>query len=321
MYKYHYIIDSKLIFYGAMQTGSDVLDTFNRMANILYDLPKGKVYIVSDIGKSAHRLNISPYYKGKRREEKAKQSAEDKLKYITFSQEYLAFVKLCDKLPVTNMRVTDVEADDIASILSEELAQDSSNRIALITRDRDWLHSVIDRPNVKIVSPYYSEDDMNYKVAKEQYCVRNREEFTLRKTLEGDDGDSILHLKWLGKIKVNEIWGQCLKHSALSLDILKDTTFDWINSQSNPGKYSIPSKYIEYAVCDTIDDMFDINYRLAGTMMSRDQLTEKQQKEFQESLDRTSDKCTLHPIEDGLAIFGRPIILDYIAQRVFKCAS
>jgi len=193
-FSFHYIIDSKLLFYSMRQTGRDVLETFNEIAKVLINLPKGKIYIAADLGSSAHRLGISAYYKGKRAEQKAKQSDEDKEVHRIFSLEYLTFIELCKKLPVIVLDVEDTEADDTASILAYRLAKDPTNRIGMVTRDQDWYHSVIDDTNVKIISPYYSEPDIYSRDARQKYHVGSREEFSVKKVLEGDDGDSILHL-------------------------------------------------------------------------------------------------------------------------------
>jgi hypothetical protein len=321
--KYHYIIDTKLLFYSCQQRGQDPLETFNSMADILYDThKKGHVYLVADIGKSSYRLAISKYYKGKRREDRAKQTEEERLKYSKFSEEYVAFVELCKKkLPVTVIDVHDVEADDTASILSFRLAKDKNNRIGLITRDKDWLHSVIESPNVKIISPYYTEDDMRCSWAKDCYNVRSREEFTLKKTLEGDSGDSILHPKWLGTQKTDLIWERCLKHKEVTFDILKEETLAWIAEQPNPEKFTVPEKYIEYNVASTLEEVLEVNYKLAATMTDVKQLTESQQVEFEEALKRDSHISTIDPINDGISIFGRPIVFNEIAKKVFNVSS
>jgi len=315
---YHYIVDTKLLFYSCAQQSADTLDTINRIAETLHDMPKGKVYLTADIGKSAYRLGISSYYKGRRREQKEKQSAEEQENYKQFSKDYIEFVKLCQHLPVITMYVEDVEADDVASILAHDLSKDPNNRIALITRDRDWLHSIIDAPNVKIVSPYYMEDDLRSTWAKNEYNVRNREEFTLKKTLEGDDGDSILHPKWLGKAKTDEIWERCIAHETVTLDVLKKELFAWIAEQKNPDKFTVPVKYVEHGVAETIEEVIDVNYKLAGTMMRKEQLTEKQQEQFEASLKAVPSSVTIDPITYGMEHFGRPIILTETARRVFK---
>jgi len=317
-YKFHYIIDSKLLFYGCKQTGRDVLETFNEIGKILVGLPKGHIYVTADLGSSEYRLAISKYYKGKRKEQKIKQSPEEKAEHKVFGQEYLQFVELCKKLPVIVMNVPDTEADDVASILAYELAKDPLNRISLFTRDQDWLHSVIDDKNVKLVSPYYSEADMYSRDACRKYTVATREEFTLKKTLEGDDGDSILHPKWLGKKATDTIWENCLQHDEVTLEVVREEMHAWIEKQNNPGKYTVPYKYIEYDVASTIDEVLNVNYKLAATMTTTDQLSTPQQEAYHNALARPYNKMTLDPFNDGILYFGRPIVFTDNTARLFR---
>jgi len=317
-YSFHYIIDSKLLAYGCKQTGRDILDIFNEIAKILVARPKGKIYIAADLGSSAHRLGISPYYKGKRREQKEKQSEEEKAAHAVFGTEYLQVVELFKKLPVTVMDVNDTEADDIASILAYDLAKDPHNRIALVTRDQDYGHSVIDDKNVKLVSPYYSEPDLYSKDICQRYHVGSREEFTLKKVLEGDDGDSILHPKWMGKRAVEAIWESCIIHEEVTLDILRTEIHKWISEQTNPARYTVPHKYIEHSVASTIDEVIDVNYKLAATMMNVGELSEDQQEQYHAALERPNTECTLNPFDDGIVHFGRPIIFSEAARKVFN---
>jgi len=313
---YHYIIDSKLLFYSCSQTGRDVLDTFNEIARAISPQPPGETYITADLGSSAYRLGISTYYKGARREAKAKITAEEAVINKQFSEEYYKFIELCKKLPVKVLDVHDCEADDVASILAHSLAQDANNRISLITRDQDWYHSVIDTHNVKIVSPYYSEPDIYAKDAKEAYNVRSREEFTVKKALSGDSGDSICNITQIGKVAVADIWEECLLYPTITFDIMKECLFAHMSKAKTQTKYKVPKKYLEYGVTDTLIGVLDINYALAGTLMYVEQLTDAQQEQYHEAMQRPLG-ASLDPFADGIEIFGRPITLSDDAKVLF----
>ncbi len=318
MLKHHYIIDTKLLFYSAKQTGRDVLDTFNDMARVLDGRPKGDIYLVADLGASEYRLGISAYYKGARREAKASKTPEELAEHEVFGTEYNNFIEVCKMLPVIVMDVSNVEADDTASILAFELAKDPSNRISLITRDGDWAHSIIDSDNVKMISPYFREADTYGIDIRRRYNVGTREEFTLKKTLEGDDGDSILRPKWLGEVKTDEIWESCIIHDVVTLELLRAEIHNFIGNQKNPNRFTVPAKYIEYNVASTIDEVIDINYKLAATMKHVTQLSDTQQAEYHNALQRPIGTEEFNAFDIGIGFFGRPITFSETARRVFN---
>jgi len=318
-FTYHYIVDTKLIFYGCKQTGRDVLESINDIARTLISRPKGKVYVVADLGSSTHRLAISPYYKGKRREQMTKKSQAEQDAHKLFSEEYVKFIELLkNELPITVMDINDVEADDVASILAHTLSQDSHNRVGLITRDLDWLHSVINRDNVKIISPYPREEDKGPEYVRLMYNVSTREEFTLRKALYGDDGDSIINIRYLGKEKADIIWESCKMRGEVTLDILREEIHNFINKQKNPAVFKVPPKYVEYGVASTIDEVIDVNYRLGSTLMDISQLTPEQQKQYIAALKRPLPDKQFDAFNKGFEYFNRPIILTEAARKVFN---
>lgn len=317
-FNHHYIVDTKLIFYGCKQTGRSTLETFNEISKIVGNRPKGKIYLVCDIGASEYRLGFSAYYKGKRRETTAKKTPEEIAAHKQFTSDYHSFLEVCKMLPLTVIDVTNTEADDTASILAFDLAKDPYNRISLITRDQDWGASIIEDHNVKMISPYYREPDLYSKDICQKYHVGTREEFTLRKTLEGDDGDSILHIKMLGAAKTDQIWDSCLMRDEITLEVLREEIHNFINNQKTPSMFKVPTKYLEYGVAETLDEVIDVNYKLAGTMTSVKQLSYAQQTQYHEALKRPHPTEKFDPFSVGIAFFGQPIVLTDESKRLFN---
>ena len=315
---YHYIIDSKLLFYTQLQIGQDVLTTVNKIAEILSQHPQGTIYLAADIGTSSYRLGVSRYYKGKRREDAAKKTQEEQDAHAVFSAEYIQFVELCKTLPMHIMDVPNTEADDVASILAYRLAKDPHNRIGLVTRDQDWCHSVIDDNNVKLISPYFREDDIYSPYVKETYSIANREEFTLKKTLAGDAGDSICNITGIGTKKVDEIWASCKMHPEVTLDVVRQEIHAYIDKQKNPGRFTAHKKYIEYGVANTVDELIDVNYKLAPTMTDMSLLTPEQQDALSASLKRPLPTTLPDLFGLGIAHFGRPITLSQQAKEFYE---
>ena len=331
--KIHYIIDTKLISYTLFQTRRDITGFFDEVYNILSKQPTPHhVYFVSDIGKSEYRLNISSYYKGKRSEERvarALKNPQQKVIDDKFAEDYLKLVALLSDLPTklfTNIVVDNVEADDTASILCNTLSQDTNNRISLVTRDQDWLHSVIDTTNVKILSPYHSEDDKYAEFAKLSYNVRNRNEFTLRKALFGDTGDSILGVKFVGDKAANTIWSNVQVEAGenpITLDMVYENMMLWINSQKNPARYIVHPKYIEHNVVPAGEykQLLETNYALGRIIIELDELSTEQQEQYNDSISRTVPSKDLDMFNIGIEVFGRPILIQSEAKAFYECKA
>jgi hypothetical protein len=317
--KYHYIIDTKLFAYSELQTGNTIENVYNSIARILINYPKGNLYFVFDKGKSEHRLKVSLLYKGNRKKAKDKYDEHQKAVELQFQEDYLALIELSKLLPIKVIAVDNVEADDLASILAFDLAKDKSNRIGLLTNDRDWLASTIDDKNVKLIlqrssKEGFAELDSNY--TKDEYNVRSREEFTLKKALEGDSGDNLLTHSQLGQVRANKVWQTII--DSYEEPTLEDVRRELILYRKSERRVKPNPAYREIGSYNS-KQMLNINYHLAETLTTPDQLEPYQQTQYSEQL--TADvPIDAHPdfIAKSMIVLGVAMHLSTHAKRVFR---
>lgn len=204
--KHIYLVDTKLICYYLFQRGSSITGLYDKIAQLLYTLPKGDIYLGWDIGKSSYRLSISPTYKGHRTSLKEKLSDEDKEALQKFNEDYLKLAELSDLLPVYNLKVDGVECDDMCSIIAKQFENKDDYQVYLLTADMDWIHSVIETNNVAIIDMYNGGAIIDREAAKETYNLDTRRKFTVLKSILGDKSDNIKFCHNLGPIKARELF-------------------------------------------------------------------------------------------------------------------
>ena len=201
-----YFVDTKLICYYLFQRGSSITGMYDKIAQLLYDFPKGRIYLGWDMGKSNFRLTISPTYKGHRATAKAKLSDEEQNAHTQFNIDYLKLAELSDMLPVYNLKVQGVECDDLCSILTKELENNDNYQVYLVTADMDWIHSVVGTSNVSIIDVYNGGSLIDHKYVVETYDLDTRRKFTVLKSILGDKADNIKFCSNLGPVKAREIF-------------------------------------------------------------------------------------------------------------------
>lgn len=201
-----YFVDTKLICYYLFQRGSSIAGLYDKIAQLLYKFPKGKIYLGWDIGKSDYRLNISPTYKGHRATAKDKLSNDEQEALIQFNKDYLKLAEISDLLPVYNLKVQGVECDDLCSILTKELENNNNYQVYLLTADMDWIHSVVGTSNVAIIDVYNGGSIIDHDYVVQTYGIDTRKKFTVLKSILGDKSDNIKFCSNLGPVKAREVF-------------------------------------------------------------------------------------------------------------------
>jgi 5'-3' exonuclease len=185
------IVDSKLLAYNQAYTNKPIVHLLEDLSVIL-DRVGGitDVLVAFDNGKSAYRLSIWPGYKGTR----------------TYSKTSVDNGVYLDKLPAIVSALgmhpfipKDVEADDVAGILTHQLASQNTP-VVLITSDQDWYSMVLEYDLVQVFDVKNFTLMDKYDVFIKTKC-RTTEQFLIKKCILGDSSDNILGVPKIGPVK------------------------------------------------------------------------------------------------------------------------
>jgi len=183
-----------------------------------------KIIIAADWGSSSYRKALYPNYKADRQEKYKDQSAEDKIKFEEFFEEYEATLKLLEENYIV-LRYRNVEADDIAAHLVKNRVQYELEDIWLLSSDGDWDLLVTEGVNR---FSWRSRKEITVNTWSDHYEVPT-EQFMSYKCLMGDKSDNIPGITGIGPKRAASILGEY------------ESVFDIVDSIPLPGAY----KYIE----------------------------------------------------------------------------
>lgn len=318
--KYKYIIDTKLIAYYLIQRGRPISDIFNKIAELVYGLKKkGDIYLCFDIGHSDFREEEQSYYKGHRRAAMKKRTPQEQVAHELFNETYAKLPFVFRGLGSYVVAVPGVEADDLASIISEQYKNQPDARVTLITGDYDWLHMVSGTNNVRMYD--FSKDKYWHdSTVRKVYGVTSRREFSVRKSITGDKSDNIKFVRNLAEIKGTALFETIReKYGDPTNDEIIDMVVEYIND--NPHL-----KVHEFHVKDgrkTVRDAFLSNIKIADPFTSTEQLTKIQKSQVDDIL---SEESPITLSSEGITskmieLFGYPIVLTDVAKKVYNVNS
>ena len=325
--KHIYLVDTKLLGYYLFQRGSQVTGIFDKIAQLLFDKPKGDIYLGWDIGKSSYRLDVSPTYKGHRDVLKSKLQQSDLDALAEFNKAYINLSKFADKLPVYNLRVQGVECDDMCSIIAKQFENHPDYKVWLVTADMDWIHSVVGTNNVCIIDVYNSGSIIDHDEVVKKYGLSTRREFTILKSIMGDKSDNIKFCKNLGPIKARDLFDTIhSKYKNPSDSQIASVIEDYLHKKEQrrlqKGLLQSIEVHDDHKSCGrtTATEAFLANLSIADPFTDKSRLTPEQLEEFNKCLvrvlpdkyDYTSDLLNV------LDELGSAIQFGFKAQKIFK---
>lgn len=316
---YHYFIDTKLLAYFLTQRKSSILDIYNKIADLLIDKPKGKVYLAFDDGKSSYRCGVYSQYKGHRTVAKSKKSEEEMVISRKFEEDYLKLIDFSLGLNVHVLAVKGVEADDLISIEVEKLRTNSNNFIYLITGDMDYINSVVGNDNVVICNALKSGEIIDNTYVKNTYgdLLNSRDRFNVHKSIFGDKSDNIKFLRNFGEQKANEVFTNLYsKYETPTIDNIVEEVNEVVKRFNN---IKVHENHIEDGR-HTIKDAVEANLKLADTFRDTSNFTGNQLDLHNKCITRVppSYSDSSHLILKGLELFGEPVVFYNDASRVFN---
>ena len=204
LYRAHHV--SKL----TNKKGERVSGAFNSMrmvSNLMKKFRPDRVVVAWDLGKSKSRLAIYPDYKQQRDKNRKE---EDK---IAIAKNKLILKKVFDHLPVEQIEVQDVEADDILWYLNEKI----KGKKIIVSNDSDFLQLVDKKTSLFMpqAKPLWTKWDKKKKVVAKSMVITPinvdkflgfpRKFYILWKSLVGDSSDNIHGIKGIGPVKAFKI--------------------------------------------------------------------------------------------------------------------
>lgn len=314
--KYVYIVDTKLVAYYLYQRGSPIYGILDKIAQMLFEHPKGEVYFAFDIGKSSFRSKIHPMYKGHRAKRNSQLDSEELARLDMFNNDYIRLAELCKLLPVRVLAVHGVEADDLVSLITCEHQPNQDTMIYLLTADMDYVNSVVGTDNVAILD-VFNNVTVDNAFVKNKYDLHNRRQFNVHKAIFGDKSDNIKFIKGVGEIKASEIF-------SMVYELYEDPTNDEIARVIEQYLRKFPKLKLHPYHLDmgrtTVIDALNANLEIVDTFTDTTKMTDAQKLAYQECLTYTMPTGidSIEFIKKSMDIVGYPITVGRKASRVFK---
>ncbi|WP_354734599.1 5'-3' exonuclease [Acinetobacter nosocomialis] len=198
------------LYSGSMQTQA-VFSFIKSMRELRQRYPEAGIIALWD-GRAEWRYERAPNYKSTRRSD-----PKMELEHNAYKAQCPYIKRALKALGIKQMTSAIHEADDLAGILVQRLANDPNNRILLITGDRDWLQLV--RPNVSWRDLRDESRFIHWSNFYEKTGYKTPVAFLQGKALQGDTSDCIDGVGGIGEVNavkilaeygsVYEFWKQC----------------------------------------------------------------------------------------------------------------
>ncbi len=187
------IITSVPIFDVKKQNTGIIIAFLRSIGMNIRDFKASRCILVFDgVGGSVRRKEIFPEYKANRTgtvKHKGTEDGElsdDEIKE-NIKLQFERILTYLDCLPLQVVRVNNIEADDVIAFITKQYFEHSSNKIRIVSTDRDFLQLVNDR--IEVYSPVKKKIYYPSEIKAELGIIV--ENYLLYRTLTGDASDNI----------------------------------------------------------------------------------------------------------------------------------
>lgn len=210
----HLLIDANNLLYRAHFVskltdgkGTRISGAFNSMrmlSNLMRKFKPDSVIVAWDLGKSKRRLQMFPEYKQQRDKNRKE---EDK---IAIAKNKAILIEIFSHLPVKQVQVQDIEADDIIGWLANTKLKGEK---IIVSNDTDFIQLVKGKtklylPKGKRLTAKKGEKSRPYLLTKKKvdaFCGFPVKHYILWKSLVGDKSDNINGIHGIGPVKATGI--------------------------------------------------------------------------------------------------------------------
>lgn len=223
------------------------------IGSVVRQLKPTRVIICFDgKGGSKRRKKIFPNYKANRavktkfnryQEFATKEDESDSMR-----KQFGRLIQYLNCLPVTLLAVDNVEADDVIAYIANEVYTDPSQKVQIVSTDRDFLQLVNNRISVwsPIKKKMYTPD-----VIQEEFGI-NASNYLLYRTFIGDTSDNIPGVKGVALKSLVKFFPMITENREISLNEI----IDHASVEANVGRYKIYKSVLESK------DQADLNHNL-----------------------------------------------------------
>ena len=230
------------------------------LGSLIHQTQPTQVIIVFDgSGSSNNRKNIIPEYKSSRNITRVtKHELFDNLEEEDESkiEQIIRIIQYLKTLPVKVITLKKVEADDVIAFLSNTLPEKDSDRVFIVSSDKDYLQLISEQIIVyrPIEKEFFTEETVKDKFNLYPY------NFIIYKTLLGDQSDSLPGVKGLGAKKLFKLFPE-LSNKKLSLDDIFELSQERIKEHIIYARILSDIRVLEdkYKIMDLSNPMIDDN--------------------------------------------------------------
>lgn len=187
------IITSVPIFDSKKQNTGIIIAFLRSIGMNIRDFKASRCILVFDgVGGSVRRREIFPEYKANRtgtvkhKGTEDGQLSDDEIKE-NIKLQFERILTYLNCLPLQVVRVDNIEADDVIAFITKQYFEHSSNKIRIVSTDRDFLQLVNDR--IEVFSPVKKKIYYPSEIKSELGIIVDN--YLLYRTLTGDMSDNI----------------------------------------------------------------------------------------------------------------------------------
>lgn len=314
------LVDSKLMAYNSSYNLERSMGSvFEDLRYVLEDLAYAhkdqvtKVVLGFDYGKSHFRKTLYPEYKGGRKYNRVPEDFQDNYRY--------KLPELAKALGLGVLGVEGVECDDLIGILLAGYT--GTERVVLVTGDRDWLQLTIGKPRIIMYDPKQRQQITT--------DCKSIPQFLVEKIMKGDTSDNLQGIYNCGPVAYSEFAEKAFNDHRSYTGTYKEQ-LDFLYSEylafgQSHSKYRVHNKYHKFGVT-TLEELFEYNLQLGEIFSDFSRMTEEQITEFLKAKDSLA-KATPASIGEIQGIyqeiaggrtgmFGDPISMDISTINYFR---
>jgi len=221
-------------------------------ANIRLLKPTRVIVCFDGKGGSKRRKKMFPEYKANRAVKTAfnryKEFASLTDESDSMKKQFGRLIEYLDCLPITMLSVDNIEADDAIAYIANEVYTDPTQKVKIVSTDRDFLQLVNDR--ISVWSPI-KKKMYNPRLMHEEFGI-NASNYLLYRTFLGDPSDNIPGVKGVALKSLKKFFPMITENRLVEVSEILDHARDGVTA----GRYKIFKSVVES------EAQVDLNYNL-----------------------------------------------------------